>query len=137
MVCQIGLAMLKCRQNTSNITAAIWKTRFCRLGTCFYLQGQSDYALFYLLSLYFGLGIIEANYSTKLVEPPQKKKKQSQGDMCNIPLGVLIQLAKIKRWLWKKCSTEMHPLKRCLFKLTRTFSFLLHKQHLVCFSWLW
>ena len=54
-------------------------------------------------------------------EPPQKKKKQSQGDMCNITSEVLIQVAKIKRWLGKECSTEMHPLKSCLFKLTRNF----------------
>ena len=51
-----------------------------------------------------------------MAEPPQKMKKQSQGDMYNI-----IQVAKIKRWLGKECSTEMHPLKRCLFKLTWTF----------------
>ena len=46
-----------------------------------------------------------------MAEPPQKKKKQSQGDMYNITLEVLIQVAKIKRWLEKECSAEMHPLK--------------------------
>ena len=51
-----------------------------------------------------------------MAEPPQKMKKQSQGDMYNI-----IQVAKIKRWLGKECSTEMHPLKSCLFKLTKIF----------------
>ena len=51
-----------------------------------------------------------------MAEPPQKMKKQSQGDMYNI-----IQVAKIKRWLRKECSTEMHPLKSCLFKLTKIF----------------
>ena len=56
-----------------------------------------------------------------MAEPPQKKKKQSQGDMCNITSEVLIQVAKIKRWLGKECSTEMHPLKSCLFKLTKIF----------------
>ena len=56
-----------------------------------------------------------------MAEPPQKKKNQSQGDMCNITSEVLIQVAKIKRWLGKEFSTEMHPLKSCLFKLTRTF----------------
>ena len=56
-----------------------------------------------------------------MAEPPQKKKNQSQGDMCNITSEVLIQVAKIKRWLGKECSTEMHPLKSCLFKLTRIF----------------
>ena len=56
-----------------------------------------------------------------MAEPPQKKKKLSQGDMCNIILEVFIQIAKIKRWLGKECSTEMDPLKRSLFKLTRTF----------------
>ena len=56
-----------------------------------------------------------------MTESPQKEKKQSQGDMCNITSEVLIQVAKIKRWLGKECSTEMHPLKSCLFKLTRTF----------------
>ena len=56
-----------------------------------------------------------------MAEPPQKKKKQSQGDMCNITSEVLIQVAKIKRWLGKECFTEMHPLKSCLFKLTRNF----------------
>ena len=61
-----------------------------------------------------------------MAEPPQKKKKQSQGDMYNITLEVLIQVAKIKRWLGKECSAEMHPLKTCLFKLTKTF-YLLHK----------
>ena len=65
-----------------------------------------------------------------MAKPPQKKKKQSQGDMCNnITLEVLIQVAKIKRCLGKKCPTEMHTLKSCLFKLTRTFFYLLHKQH--------
>ena len=56
-----------------------------------------------------------------MAEPPQKKKNQSQGDMCNITSKVLIQVAKIKRWLGKECSTEMHPLKSCLFKLTKIF----------------
>ena len=60
-----------------------------------------------------------------MAEPPQKKKKQSQGVMCNITAKitseVLIQVAKIKRWLGNECSTEMHPIKFCLFKLTRTF----------------
>ena len=32
-----------------------------------------------------------------MTEPPQKKKKQFQGDMCNITLEVLTQVAKIKR----------------------------------------
>ena len=41
--------------------------------------------------------------------------------MCNITSKVLIQVAKIKRWLGKECSTEMQPLKSCLFKLTRIF----------------
>ena len=72
-----------------------------------------------------------------MAERPQKKKKQSYWDMCNITLEVLIQVAKIKRWLEKECSTEMHQLKSCLFKLTRTFFYLLHKQHLLCLSWLW
>ena len=40
---------------------------------------------------------------------PQKKKKQSQENMRNITLEVLIQVAKIKRWLGKECSTETHP----------------------------
>ena len=56
-----------------------------------------------------------------MAEPLQNKKNQSQGDTCNITSEVLIQVAKIKRWLGKECSTEMHPLKSCLFKLTRTF----------------
>ena len=56
-----------------------------------------------------------------MAEPLQKKKKQSQGDMYTITLEVLIQVAKIKRWLGKECSAEMHPLKTCMFKLTRTF----------------
>ena len=56
-----------------------------------------------------------------MAQSPQKKKNQSQGDMCKITSEVLIQAAKIKRWLGKECSTEMHPLKSCLFKLTRTF----------------
>ena len=56
-----------------------------------------------------------------MAEPPQKKKKQSQGVMCNITSEVLIQVGKIKRWLGKECSTETHPLKSRLFKLTRTF----------------
>ena len=56
-----------------------------------------------------------------MAEPPQKKKKQSQGNMYNITSEALIQVAKIKRWLGKECSTEMHPLKSFLFKLTRTF----------------
>ena len=51
-----------------------------------------------------------------MAELRPKKKKQSQGDMCNITLEVLIQVAKIKRWLGKDVST-----KSCLFKLTRTF----------------
>ena len=34
-----------------------------------------------------------------MAEPPQKNKNQSQGDMCNIKLEVLIEIAKIKRWL--------------------------------------
>ena len=66
-----------------------------------------------------------------MAEPPQKKKKQFQGDMCNITLEALMQVAKTKRWLGKECSTEMHPLKRCLFKLTRAFFHLQHKQHLL------
>ena len=44
-----------------------------------------------------------------MAEPPQKKKRQSQGDMCNITSEVLMQVAKIKRWLEKECSTEMDP----------------------------
>ena len=56
-----------------------------------------------------------------MAEPPQKKKKQFQGDMCNITLEVLIQIAKIKRLLAKECSTKMHPRKSCLVKLIRTF----------------
>ena len=32
-----------------------------------------------------------------MTEPPQKKKKQFQGDICNITLEVLTQVAKIKR----------------------------------------
>ena len=56
-----------------------------------------------------------------MAEAPQKKENQSQRDMCNITSEVLIQVAKIKRWLGKECSTEMHPLKSFLFKLTRTF----------------
>ena len=56
-----------------------------------------------------------------MAEPPQKKKKQSQGNMYNITSEALIQVAKIKRWLGKECSTEMHPLKSCLFKLTKIF----------------
>ena len=56
-----------------------------------------------------------------MAEPPQKMKKQSQGDMCKITFEVLLQVAKIKRWLRKECSTEINPLKSCLCKLTRTF----------------
>ena len=67
-----------------------------------------------------------------MAELPQKKKKQSQGDMCNIT-EVLIQTAKIKRWLGKEWSKEMHPWKSCLFKLTRTFLYLQHKQHVLSF----
>ena len=37
-----------------------------------------------------------------MAEPPQKKKKQFQGDMCNITLEALMQLAKTKRWLGKE-----------------------------------
>ena len=44
-----------------------------------------------------------------MAEPLQKKKKQSQGDMGNITLEFLMQVAKIKRWLRKECSTETHP----------------------------
>ena len=56
-----------------------------------------------------------------MAESPHTKKKQSLRDMCNITSEVLVQVAKIKSWLGKECSTEMHPLKSCLFKLTRTF----------------
>ena len=66
-----------------------------------------------------------------MTEPPQKKKKQSQEDMCNITSEVLIQVAKIKRWLGKKCSIEMHPLKSCLFKLIRTF-FIFYINNIYC-----
>ena len=36
-----------------------------------------------------------------MTESPQKEKKQSQGDMCNITSEVLIQVAKTKKWLRK------------------------------------
>ena len=64
-----------------------------------------------------------------MAELLQKKKKQSQGDICNITLEVLIQVANFKRWLRKECSTDTHPSKSCLFKLTRTFLYLLRKQY--------
>ena len=44
-----------------------------------------------------------------MAELLQEKKKQSQGDMCNITVEVLIQVVKIKRWLEKECSIEIHP----------------------------
>ena len=44
-----------------------------------------------------------------MAELLQEKKKQSQGDMCNITLEVLIQVVKIKRWLGNEFSTEIHP----------------------------
>ena len=95
------------------------KQDFVDLGPAF--ACRNNLTMLFFTFLYFGLWIIEANWNTKMAELRPKKKKQSQGDMCNITLEVLIQVAKIKRWLGKECSTEMHPLKSCLFKLTRTF----------------
>ena len=66
-----------------------------------------------------------------MAESPQKKEKQSQGDLRNITSEVLIQVAKIKRWLGKEWSREMHPPKSCLFKLTGTF-FTLYVNNTYC-----